>query len=371
MSSSSKKRRVSRIESSDEDLPTSTTPKNPKIEEVDDTNCRKSSRIKQRQNKVFQKPTRDEIWNKIPSSSEKDLSKINPTKRINNFTKVFSRYNAESYDLFNDDFINDEEEIDFDSTSISTDSEEEEQMERKRARKKNKIKNRRKRLKFESSSSDEGVDVDIEDLKDSYETTINTNTGESNDKVSSQNQDMGSNPAFEEDNSSQTKLKADNFDIKGGNSSLTKLKVDNLTNKSVIENKGGNANVKGDDSSLTKSKGDNMRNESDSENKGDKPQIDNEDSDDESQILFSHSKNKNILKSDSESDNNNEQEDNSEENSEECESDSETDNLSRTEKQLAEKQSRFQHFKEAQAKFKEKQRRLNMTETVKVKTEIT
>ncbi|BFZ02518.1 hypothetical protein BsWGS_05557 [Bradybaena similaris] len=109
--------------------------------ETDGKSQRRSSRILDKQHKPeFRLPSREKIWNDIPSvTTTPQLTRLTPKKTVNNFTKVYNNYNYDDYEDTSDD----------DDSSIETsDSGEEKE-------KQHRIKNYHRRLKVASSSSDE------------------------------------------------------------------------------------------------------------------------------------------------------------------------------------------------------------------------
>ncbi|XP_050403636.1 clumping factor A [Patella vulgata] len=279
---------------------------------------RSSSRIQERKSKTYVKPTRDSIWNKIPSSSEKRLANISPNKRVNDMLRVHNRYNAESIDIFNDDFIDDE--LDTTTSSDSGLEEEQRSAKKKRKNKGSKIQNRRRRLKYESSSSED-------------ESKINREASEPTD--GNEDSSLSSSRTKHTENS-----KGDNETISNTGKPLA---IDECEIDDVI------------------------------------PCDQDSNSDEEDSQIYKRlnsSKNKNVLKSDEESDVNDESNENKSRNKkndsdankkaacdnkndssdESSDSDSEEDSnhLSRYERQLSKKENLFRSFKEAQAKSKKK-----------------
>ncbi|KAK6188747.1 hypothetical protein SNE40_004862 [Patella caerulea] len=323
MKSSAKKRRIeSSDESGDENVVSAPKVSGDEVTPIksDVMSGRSSSRIQERKSKTYVKPTRDSIWNKIPSSSEKRLANISPNKRVNDMLRVHNRYNAESIDIFNDDFIVDDDESDTTTSSDSGHEEEQRSGKKKRKNKVSKIQNRRRRLKYESSSS--------EDESKTNRDAIEPTDGNEDSFLSS----------------SRTKhienlKKGDNETILN---TAKPLAIDECESDDVI------------------------------------PCDQDSNSDEEDSQIFKHlnsSKNKNVLKSDDESDINDESNENKGHNKknesnanknaasdnkndssdESSDSDSdESDHLSRYERQLSKKENLFKSFKEAQAKSKNK-----------------
>ncbi|GFO25774.1 hypothetical protein PoB_005227900 [Plakobranchus ocellatus] len=104
---------------------------------------RHSSRLMSKRSKpAFKLPSRDDIWDKIPSvKSPEKLSHLTPRKNVSNFTKVYNSYNFDDYEDTSDD------ESDIESHS-NTDSDEKPQTSKR-------VKNYHRRIRALSSSSDE------------------------------------------------------------------------------------------------------------------------------------------------------------------------------------------------------------------------
>ncbi|CAG5117519.1 unnamed protein product [Candidula unifasciata] len=111
--------------------------------ERDKSAQRRSSRIYGKQHKPeFRLPSRDTIWNDIPSvTTTSALRRLTPKKTVNNFTKVYNNYNYDDFEDTSDD----------DSSIETSDSGEEKE-------KQHRIKNYHKRLQVPSSSSDDDDD---------------------------------------------------------------------------------------------------------------------------------------------------------------------------------------------------------------------